>query len=367
MKTDTDDILAQFAGHPSRRRVLQGLVALGASGLVLSRFADALAQASGEDVASLTILSQAGLVPEILNTTALPEFRKKNAKTEIKLEIGANAVAYPKMLSQRANPVISGGMFNDIFAQRGIADGMWAKFDPALVPHAANVPAQMMTPGGFGIPFHLTPFGIMYNPDRVEEPKSWTDLWNPKYKGRVSMWDAYYDAYIMAAVATGKGDDVEAGIKAWEPHKANVGAWTSSVPGEQDMVHRGEVWLAPHWGAWVEQARSQGKKVAFTIPKEGAIQWAGHMQVCTGFSPGVTALTQRYLDTWLSDACQLAWIERGFFSPASKTVKIPEALRSNPALVTTDTALAKLIRPDPVKLGTAMPRLKSLIDRTLKA
>ena len=117
------------------------------------------------------------------------------------------------------------------------------------VPNAANVPKEMMTPGGFGIPFHLTPFGIMYNPERVPEPKSWTDLWDPKYKGRVSMWDAYYDAYIMAAVATGKGDDVEAGIKAWEPHRANIGAWTSSVPGEQDMVSRGEVWFAPHWGA----------------------------------------------------------------------------------------------------------------------
>ncbi|MBM3526180.1 MAG: hypothetical protein FJX57_24780, partial [Alphaproteobacteria bacterium] len=146
MTTETDDILASFDRHPSRRRMLQGLVALGASGIVLSRFADALAQASGEDIASLTILSQAGIVPEILNTSALTQFRKINGKTEIKLEIGANAVAYPKMLSQRSNPVISGGMFNDIFAQRGIADGMWAKFDPALVPNAANVPKEMATP-----------------------------------------------------------------------------------------------------------------------------------------------------------------------------------------------------------------------------
>lgn len=44
----------------------------------------------------------------------------------------------------------------------------------------------------------------MYNPDRVGAPKSWTDLFDPKHKGRVSMWDAYRDAYIIAAVATGR-------------------------------------------------------------------------------------------------------------------------------------------------------------------
>lgn len=365
-KSRADAIVKEFGVDPTRRRVLHGLAAMGAGGVSFVGFAEALAQASSAEVAQLTILSQAGLVPEILEAVALPQFQKSYPNVSVKLEIAAGAVAYPKMLAQRANPVISGAMVNDIVAQRGINDKMWAKFDPALVPNAANVPAAMMTHGGFGIPFHLTPFGIMYNPDRVAAPTSWTDLFDPRYKGRVSMWDAWYDAYIMAAVATGKGPDVIEGIKAWAPYKQNIGAWTSSVPGEADMVHRGEVWMAPHWGAWVEQARVQGKRVAFAIPKEGAVQWTGHMQVCAGFSPQITALTQRYLNTWLSDEMQRAWIERGFFSPASKNVQIPDSMRGNPAIVTADLAVKMLVRPDIEKLAAAMPQLKSLIDRTLK-
>lgn len=364
---DNAKIVDAFAKDVTRRSILKGLVAAGAAGASFVSFAEALAQASAEEVAQITVLSQAGLVPKILESVAAPIFNKSYPKTEVKLEIASNAVAYPKMLAQRNNPVISGAMVNDLFAQRGIDDKIWTKFDPALVPNASNVPSEIMTPGGFGIPFHLTPFGIMYNPDKVEAPKSWTDLFDPKYKGRVSMWDAYYDAYIMAAVATGKAPDVEEGIKAWAPYKQNIGSWTTSVPGEQDMVHRGEVWLAPHWGAWVEQARSQGKRVAFAIPKEGAVQWTGHMQVCSGFSPKVTELTQRYLNTWLSDECQRAWIERGFFSPASKSVQIPESLKSNPALVSADSAIKILVRPDTAKLAAVMPKLKSLIDRTLKS
>jgi len=362
-----DDVLTSFAVGTTRRRILKSLAAMGVAGSSFGTFAEALAQATSEEVSQLTVLSQAGLVPDILQSVALPLFHKDYPKTDVKLEIAANAVAYPKMLAQRNNPVISGAMVNDIFAQRGIDDKMWVKFDPALVPNVSNVPAEIMTPGGFGIPFHLTPFGIMYNPDKVEAPKSWTDLFDPKYKGRVSMWDAYYDAYIMAAVATGREPDVEEGIKAWAPYKENIGSWTDSVPGEEDMVARGEMWLAPHWGAWVEQARSQGKRVAFAIPKEGAVQWTGHMQVCAGFSPKVTELTQRYLNTWLSDECQIAWIERGFFSPASKRVKIPDSLRDNPAIVSAASASKLLVRPDIRKLASIMPRLKSLIERTLKS
>ncbi|MFE1599214.1 ABC transporter substrate-binding protein [Methylobacterium sp. ID0610] len=364
---ETDDLLAAFAGHPHRRGLLKGLVAAGAAGTSLLHFAEALAQAPAAEVAKLVILSQPGIVPEILRDVTVPAFRKDHPKTEVSFEAASNAVAYPKMLAQRANPVVSGAMVNDLFAQRGLNDKMWAKFDPALVPNAAALPEGLSTPGGFGIPFHLTPWGIMYNPDKVEEPKSWTDLWNPKYKGRVSMWDVYYDAYIMAGVVTGKGPSVEEGIKAWAPHKANIGAWVNSPTMEEDLVHRGEIWLAPHWGSWTAMAKSQGKNVAFTIPKEGAVQWTGHMQVCAGFSPAVTELTQRYLNTWLSDACQRAWIERGFYSPASSRVAIPEAMKSNPAIVSAADAVAKLVRPDFVKLGAEMPRLKTLIDRTLKS
>jgi putative spermidine/putrescine transport system substrate-binding protein len=126
------------------------------------------------------------------------------------------------------------------------------------------------------------------------------------------------------------------------------------------------MWLAPHWGSWTAMAKSQGKNVAFTIPKEGAVQWTGHMQVCAGFSPAVSELTQRYLNTWLSDECQLAWIERGFYSPASSRVEIPAALKGNPAIISAKDAVTRLVQPDFVKLGAEMAKLKMLIDRTLK-
>ena len=364
---ETQTILREFQRHAQRRALLKGLIMAGAGGASFLRFAEALAQAPAAAVPQITVLSQPGVIPDILRDVTVPMFHKEHPQTSVAFAIASNAAGYPRMLAQRSNPVVSGGMFNDLFAQRGLADGMWTKFDPALVPNARYVPKNIMTPGGFGIPLHLTPVGIMYNPDRVEKPTSWTDLWKPEYKGRVSMWNAWYDGYIMAAVAVGKGPDVQAGIKAWQPHKANIGAWVDSPTAEEDLVSRGEVWLCPHWGSWTAMAQAQGKKVAFTIPKEGGLQWTGHMQVCTGFSPAATELTQRYLDTWLSDECQLAWIERGFYSPASTHVEIPAAMRGNPAIVSAKDASEKLIRADYTRLGAEMARVTSMIDRTLRA
>lgn len=366
LNTEEQHLLDSFRCGTSRRAVLKSLLVLGVGSASALRFADVLAAATEEEVEKLTILSQPGALPSLCESISTAMIKQKYPKVEVQVVDSNNATSYPRMLAQRNRPVISGGMMNDYFAQRGIADGMWEKFDPEVMTNLATVPQELMTPGGYGIPFLIMPYGIMYNPERVEKPTSWTDLWNPKYEGRVSMWDAYFDAYVMAAVATGKGPNVEEGIKAWAAHKKNIGAWVSSPIAEADLVHRGEVWLAPHWGGYAELARSQGKNVAFTIPKEGAVQWTGHMQLCKGFTPGESRLSQAYMNTWLSEEFQLGALRKGFLSPINKTVEIPADLKQ-PGVVTVSDAISTLIRPDFVEIGSQIPKYKSLIDRNLKS
>ena len=359
-------MLRCFERDVTRRAVLQSLVTAGASVATLTTFVSHLASAAAADAAELTIFAWPGLVPDILKEASVAPFKKAHPDVNVTLDVSTNAVMYPKMLAARANPVISGGMFNDIFIQKGIADGLWEKPNDEWMPNKKDVPAEIMPPGGYGVIFQFTPFGIMYNPDRVEKPKSWADLWKPEYKGRVVMWDSYFDAYIAAAVMSGKGPSVEEGIKLWAPHKQNVGAWTTSPTKAEDEVARGEMWLAPHWGAWAEQARSQGKKLAFTIPKEGAVQWGGHMVSVTGFKPKVVELTQRFLDTWNSEECQLGWMKKGFFGPSSRKVKIPPENLKLEAVMTAEDASKKLIRYDVKTVGEKIPQFKAMIDRTLK-
>lgn len=367
MNTSKDLLTSPILGCPNRRSILLGLTALGVAGCDLATLAEALAQASAEEVAQLTILIQGGPVAETINKVALPLFQRQFPKVSIQLEVSSNAAAYPKMLAQRNNPVVGGGMFNDLFSARGSIDKMWAPINSEYMPNAKRVPPELLVPGGDGVTFQQTPFGIMYNPDRVDPPTSWTDLWNPKYEGRVAMWEAYFDAYAMAAVAIGKPPSVQDGIRAWEPHRKNIGAWSTSPIAEEDMVHRGEVWLAPHWGAWTEQARLQGKRVAFALPKEGATLWSNQLQCSTGFSPKMTELVQRYLNVWLSDECQTAWLKEALISPAVGSIAIPPELKANAAVISASDAGKKLIRLDARQLASEFASIKALIERTLKS
>ena len=355
--------LAQDVG---RRQLLTAMLAVGAAGPSLLAFGEALAAAPADVVAQLTILIQGGPVGDALKAIANPMFAAQYPKVEIELSTSTNAAAFPKMLAQRNNPTIGGGMFNDLFAARGAVTKMWAPFDPAFLTNAVHVPPSVRIPGAIGVTVQQTPFGIMYNPDRVPPPTSWTDLWDPKYRGRVSMYDSYFDAYAMASVATGGPPSVEAGIKAWEPHKDNIGVWAAGPTSEQDMVHRGEVWLAPHWGGWVEQARLQGKNVRFALPKEGGTLWSNQIQCSVGFSPVTTELIQRYLNTWLSPECQSAWLTQAYISPAIDTLEIPADMKANPAIVIPGSAGPKLIRLDATYIAQNFGPIQAQIQRILK-
>ena len=55
---------------------------------------------------------------------------------------------------------------------------------------------------------------VIYNPDKITTPpKSYADLFDPKYKGRVGYSDILYSYNIAAAniAAGGKPDDLAAG------------------------------------------------------------------------------------------------------------------------------------------------------------
>lgn len=360
------DLLKEFAKSPSRRSVLRSLVAAGASLATLTSFAEELAAAEGDDVSKLTIFSWSGLMPGLLETYSTRPFQKDYPKSSIQLEVSTNTIIYPKMIAGRARPTISGGMFNETFTYRGINDKLWTKLDDANMPNKKTVEKNLVLNDSLAIGFLQSPFGIAYNPDRVEKPKSWLDLFNPKYKGRVALWDGYFPQFIGAAVASGQGPTVEAGIKAWQAHKANIGAWEVSNSKGEDDVSRGDMWFFPNFGAWTEQARKQGKNIAFALPKEGGVFWGGYMVSVNGFSKEVTKLTQHYLDTWNSEACQLAMIRNGFFVPTKTNLAIPDDLKGMDALMTANEAAKKLIQYDIKGVGENVPKLKAMSDELLK-
>ena len=68
-------------------------------------------------------------------------------------------------------------------------DGYIQKLDAGKVPNAANVVPEMMAKSaGFGVPASYSLIGIAYNENLLKTvPKTWADLWNPEYRGKVAI------------------------------------------------------------------------------------------------------------------------------------------------------------------------------------
>lgn len=341
-----------------RRTLLRGMAAIGAlagaGSLPFPR------QASAAE--SLHILSWGWGYDTAINEAVIPRF----PAATVNLEIGTNAANYAKLLAQRGNPILSGGAFNGTFSYRGYVDELWSKLDKSFIPNAANVPDYAFLETG-GVVFGVQPYGLIYNPEFVDEPKSYLDLFDPKYKGKVGLSDYYFDGFSLVAKAIGKDiDDVPAGIAEWAKHKANIGPWNQSPAQANDLVERGELWIAFTFGGIAAGAIAAGKKIAFTIPSEGSTAVSDVVQAIDGFDDRTTELTKQFLGLYFDDQAQESFTRNVYTSPVSRTAKIPADLASSPALLTPEQ-VADLYRPS-LSLGAEkFGDYKNLVNRELKS
>jgi spermidine/putrescine-binding protein len=169
------------------------------------------------------------------------------------------------------------------------------------------------------------------------------------------------------AKAIGKEvDDVPAGIDEWAKHKENIGPWNQSPAQANDLVERGELWIAFTFGGIAAGAIAAGKKIAFTIPKEGSTAVNDVVQAIDGFDDKTTGMTKQFLGLFFDDQAQESFTRYVYTSPVSKTAKIPSDLASSPALLTPEQIDA-LYRPS-LALGAQMfGDYKNLVNRKLKS
>lgn len=364
-----------------RRRFLRGTVLLGgaaALGAGCGATPNESSDTASPDDASGTVAADAegqirvmvwsGLVEPIVRENAVAPFNEKYPNATVELEVGTNADLYPKLLAAKGSAQYAGAMMNDLFSARGNLDGMWATPNMDLMENANEVPEELNPAGGFAVALMLTGQGIIYNPDEVEPPTSWTDLYRPEYEGRVVMSDGYFGAYSMAAmIDNGDVDDIPAGIEIWQKYRQNVGAWTNSEGQKAELISSGSMWLAPGFGAWTEQEIAKGRNVAFAAPEEGQIRWSGSLQMLNGVEGDDAGLVQALFNEFYSREFQEQFVSQGFFIPARQDVEIPaDIAERSQAVMTTAEAQEQLVPYDVEAVAENQRDYTAQIQRTVK-
>ena len=261
---------------------------------------------------------------------------------------GTTFEVYPKMLSAHRltpdQPLVHFGYMNPLFLAQGDVDGMWDALEPAAVPNMATILDAYLRPGN-RVGFSSAPVGLVYSTKFVKDPPtSWTDLWNPRFKGKVTAvgkYNWYINGLIVAARLNGGSEkNIDPGFRLWAQHADQYVAFANGNDQQLDMMIHGDAYLGAQFGGNVLTWKSQGAPVEFVIPKEGLIAFPQYFVVLNGCTPAQKRIAEDVINLLLSERWLARYATLTYFVPLTKRNIMPPSLRNLPIYNPAETARA---------------------------
>jgi iron(III) transport system substrate-binding protein len=211
---------------------------------------------------------------------------------------------------------------SEAFSKKGL-------FVPFRPKNFDKIPVEAKHPQGAYIAQRLNMMVMIAREDKVAEadmPKAWTDLTNPKYKGKMVMPDPSFTALQLMVVGT------LSKTYGWDFYEKLRKNDTMIVQGHQqvsDMMKRGERIIAAE-GAdnYAYDDRKAGHKVRTLFPTDGTFVIPSPTAVIVK-SPSPNA-AKAFAEFMIGDKVQKMFPEEGIYSPRTD-ISPPEG---NPNLAT---------------------------------
>jgi len=178
------------------------------------------------------------------------------------------------------------------------SSGLAAPLDLSKIPSYTqlseklrSLPLVRVKGNVYGVPFTWGPNPLLYDTTAFPKtPDSWKILWDPKLKGKISVWDELSTIY-MAAQVVGydkpdpshlyrlSDEELEQVKKKLLELKPNIRKiWTTG--GElTNLFENHEIVAAMGWPLMTNQLREAHFPVGETIPKENTTGWIDHLMI----------------------------------------------------------------------------------------
>lgn len=189
--------------------------------------------------------------------------------------------------------------------------GLFLSFRP---PHFQQIAAAARDDAGYFIGYRLNMVTFFVRTDRVslaDTPKTWVDLLDPKYKGKMVLTDPSFTSLQLSVVG------MLARLKGWDYYAGLRRNDAMIVPGNQqlaDMLKRGERLIAAGGlDSYAVDARRQGHPIDRVYPADGTFAVPGPSSVAAG-APHPNA-AKAFAAFLIGDEAQRAIIADGVFSP----------------------------------------------------
>ena len=167
--------------------------------------------------------------------------------------------------------------------------GIWA-----ALPQLVSLPLVRLNGQVYGVPFMWGPDPLLYDTTVfARAPESWNVLWDPKYRGKIWVWDDLSTVYMAAQVLGYDKPDpsqlynlsdeqLEAVKKKLLELNPNVRKMWSTGGELTNLFQDHEVVAAMGWPLMTNQLRKINFPVGETIPKENTTGWIDHLMITAG-------------------------------------------------------------------------------------
>ena len=241
----------------------------------------------------------------------LKEFQEKyGTKVKYVEEVNDNNEFFGKV-RQQYDRGDSGGrdihVVTDWMAGKMITLGYVEKLDHAAIPNVdANLIERLKSPPfdpkrDYSVPWQSGFAGIIYRKDKVKrEPKSIDDLFDPAYKGKVTMLTEMRDTVGLVAASMG-----------FDPETATTDEFMQAIDkiGEASDsgqirgftgneytkdITKGDSWVIIGWSGDAVQLEADNPNIKFVAPETGVHLWTDNMEIPVGAPAPYTA--EKFMD-----------------------------------------------------------------------
>jgi putative spermidine/putrescine transport system substrate-binding protein len=297
---------------------------------IVAALAIGLVSAAQAQDRTLYLGAYGGSYETIMREQVLPAFEKQTG-VHVAYVSGNSTDTLAKIQAQRDKPDMDVIIVDDgpMYQAKGL--GFCARLQPG--PNYAQI-YDLARMGDDAVATGVVATGIAYDARAFQKlgwapPASWSDLADPKYRGKLAMpgIDNTYGLQaliVYARIAGGGVENIDPGFKYMTDKIApNMRAFESSPGRMSELFQSGEI-VAAIWGSGrVNALADTGFPIKFVYPKEGGLALFTAACVVKGGHDEATA--QKFVDYLLSADVQRVVAEAGN-GPVNKTVQLPPAV-----------------------------------------